>query len=82
MQIKFSIFLNFFDVILIFFRCFLSMFCLSMFCLFYVFAFQCFVLLCFVIDPYYIMYCVENLFFSHDFKVSVVPDIDLKKLFT
>ena len=40
-----------FDVILIFFRCFFSVFSLSMFCLFCVFAFLCFVVLCFVIDP-------------------------------
>ena len=39
MEIKFSMFLNFFDVISIFFRCFVSMFSLSMFCLFRVFAF-------------------------------------------
>ena len=55
MEIKFSMFLNFFDVISIFFRCFFSMFSLSMFCLFRAFAFLfllfCFVVLCFVIDP-------------------------------
>ena len=51
MEIKISMFLNFFDVISIFFRCFFSMFSLSMFCLFRVFAFVCFVVLCFVIDP-------------------------------
>ena len=50
-EIKFSIFLNFFDVISRFFRSFFSMFCLSLLCLFYIFAFLCFVVLCFVIDP-------------------------------
>ena len=54
-EIKFSIFLNFFDVISkffrSFFRSFFSMFCLSILCLFYIFAFLCFVVLCFVIDP-------------------------------
>ena len=44
MEIKFSMFLNFFDVISIFFRCFFSMFsllifCLSVFLLFYVLSF-------------------------------------------
>ena len=59
MEIKFSMFLNFFDVISIFFRCFFSMFSLSMFCLFRVFAFLCFVVLCFVIDPVqYIVKCM------------------------
>ena len=51
---KFSMFLNFFDVISKFFRSFFdvfSMFCLSILCLFYIFAFLCFVVLCFVIDP-------------------------------
>ena len=56
MEIKFSMFLNLFDVILIvfrsFFQCFFSMFSLSMFCLFRVFAVLCFVVLCFVIDPF------------------------------
>ena len=51
-EIKFSIFLNFFDVISKFFRSFFSMFCLSILCLFYIFAFLCFVVLCFVIDPF------------------------------
>ena len=52
-EIKFSIFLNFFDVLSKFFRSFFfSMFCLSILCLFYNFAFLCFVVLCFVIDPY------------------------------
>ena len=50
MEIRFSIFLNFFDVISMFFDVF-SMFCLSISCLFYIFAFRCFVDLCFVIDP-------------------------------
>ena len=54
-EIKISIFLNFFDVISKFFRSlfrsFFSMFCLSILCLFYIFAFLCFVVLCFVIDP-------------------------------
>ena len=58
MEIKFSMFLNFFDVILIFFRCFFSMFSLSMFCLFRVFAFLCFVVLCLVIDPYKLIFSV------------------------
>ena len=53
---KFSMFLNFFDVISEFFRSFFdvffSMFCLSILCLFYIFAFLCFVVLCFVIDPH------------------------------
>ena len=49
---KFLMFLNFFDVISKFFRCFFSMFCLFLLCLFYIFAFLCFVALCFVIDPY------------------------------
>ena len=48
---KFSMFLNFFDVISEFFRCFLSMFCRSILCLFYIFAFLCFVAPCFDIDP-------------------------------
>ena len=39
MEIKFSIFLNFFDVISIFFRSFFDV------------SFLCFVVLCFVIDP-------------------------------
>ena len=55
MEVKFSMFLNFFDVISIFSRCFFSMFSLFMFCHFRVFAFLCFVLLCFVIDPFYVM---------------------------
>ena len=47
MEIKVLMFLNFFDVISMYFRCFISMFNLSTFCLFDVFAFQCFVILCF-----------------------------------
>ena len=54
-EIKFSIFLNFFDVISKLFRSFFDlfflMFCLSILCLFYIFAFLCFVVLYFVIDP-------------------------------
>ena len=60
MEIKFSMFLNFFDVISIFFRCFFSMFSLSMFCLFRVFAFLCFVVLCFVIDPFGVYWMTCN----------------------
>ena len=52
---KFSMFLNFFNVISkifgSFFNVFFFMFCLSIFFLFYIFAFLCFVDLCFVIDP-------------------------------
>ena len=54
MEINFSMFLNFFDVISKNFRSFLmffSMFCLSILFLFYIFAFLCVVVLCFVIDP-------------------------------
>ena len=46
-----ELFRCYFDLYLMFFRCFISMFSLSMFCLFYVFAFRCFVVLFFVIDP-------------------------------
>ena len=60
MEIKFSMFLNFFDVTLIFFRCFFSMFSLSMFFLFRVFAFLCFVVLCFVIDPELTMFSSQR----------------------
>ena len=49
-EIKFSIFLNFFDVILKLFFYLFSIIHLSI-CLFYIFAFLCFVILCFVIDP-------------------------------
>ena len=45
---KFSMSLNFFDVISNIFRSFFdvfSMFCLSILCLFYIFAFLCFVVL-------------------------------------
>ena len=52
MEIKFLIFLNFFDVISkffnlfsLFFKCFFSMIYLSILCLFYIFAFLCFVVL-------------------------------------
>ena len=55
MEIKFSMFLNFFDVISIFFHCFfdVSFLCLVFLCfVFYrYFAFLRFVVLCFVIDP-------------------------------
>ena len=65
MEIQFLMFLNFFDVISIFFRCFFSMFSRSIFCLFRVFAFLCFVVLCFVIDPQILQSPCSNVFFLY-----------------
>ena len=50
---KFSMFLNFFDVISGFFFFSMFFFYVLSFCImfFYIFAFLCFVVLCFVIDP-------------------------------